>query len=191
MSRMMDFEGRTGAVAYIHQQAAASLAHLDAKATIFSGLATGALVYLSSLEGFGVLAALFGAPLRIHETFAGLGWRDWVNFGLVAAAIFIFVLVFVFSMLCLKPRSGNKAGGVIYFRSIAQRADDIEYASEIAGMDEAALAEQLSRDTYFLAKIVNRKYRTAAWAATLLWPAAFLLIGAKMTEVAFSLAAPA
>lgn len=188
MSRMMDFEGRTGAVAYIHQQAAATLSHLDAKATIFSTIATGALVYLSSLQGFASLAKILGSPLLVRETIAALSARDLVNLTLVVAAIIGFSLIFYFSMRCLWPRSGNKGEGVIYFRNIAKRADDSVYVQELSGLSEAQLSEELSRDTFFLAQIADRKFRASARAAKLFWPATIFLVVAKMVEVAFELA---
>lgn len=178
--RMMDFEGRTGAVAYVHQQIGATLSHLDSKAYTYSGLSTAALVYLVGRDGIRLVVQ----AIDDISLLADFSFLDGLQAGLASLAAILFVLTFVFCMRCLTPRSGGGTESVIYFRGIAARPDATAYAAEIRDLDEDALSERLSQDTYYLAKIARTKLRYSGLAARLIFPGAAALVLAELVRLA-------
>ena len=183
MGRMMDFEGRTGAVAYIHQQISGTLSHLDAKATIFSSLATAAIVYLVRQENFSTALEFLLTPSSWRSLMNGMHNLEIAAVSLAVASVLAYAFVFLFSIRCLQPRLSKSLGCVVYFKGISSQPSAQEYAAVISGMDEALLSEQLSRDCYFLASIVTRKYRYTAYSAWLLLPATFFLVSAEICRI--------
>ncbi len=178
-----DLDGYTGTVAYIHNQVGATLGHLDAKASILSGMAAAGLLYMA---GQPVATMMAGVTSTGGGGLGALPMAHVFYLALSGFAAGLLLLSFCFSVLCILPRSVGETDSIMYFRSIRRNWDNASsYAESLAGLTQPDIAENIAKDTFNLSLIAERKFSSVAAATNTILSGAILLLIAQLVQILF------
>ena len=176
-----DLDGYTGTVAYIHNQVGSALGHLDAKASILSGMGAAGLVYLVRQPVVVMIKDVFFSKEAV-------AWSPSDMFYLAVCAIAAIMLVFSFlyALFCILPRSVGEGDSILYFRSIHRNWETPQsYADTILKLDQLAIAESVAKDTFNISTIAEKKYAAVAKSTNTFLIGAVLLLLTQILQILF------
>lgn len=128
------------------------IALADTKAAWTFTIASGVLVYLIATDE--TKAALLAPELSLAHAF-------------LVGSVVLLIVSALFSFRVVAPRLGSQSGeGIVFFGSVAAKADAKAYVRDISAHDSSALAEARLKHCFDVSTVCTRKYaslKKAIW----------------------------